>query len=809
MEIQKESLNLTGQQLTPLMSQYWEIKSQYLDSLIFFQVGDFYELFFQDAVTAAQELNITLTSRGNLADQPIALCGVPCHAADFYIIKLARAGFKVIICDQLEEAQQGKIVKRGITRVITPGTMTDSILLNEKKSSYLMILSTIKNNTENNLENNIECSLVIAELLTGLLWSTKLPLSNSLKYLQAELVRFTPDEIIIDENSKESSALINACKLAGYMATLVRKNGFDNQDESHQIGYLNWLKRFDNLEFIPALHTFYRYMYKYQPETLNQFKEINFYNIQDYLYLDAVTQKTLEITESLNNDKNSTLTSAIDETVTPMGSRLLKQWLIQPLKDLTKIKNRQEVIKFFYNHVYLKTELREILKKLPDFERIVGRCLIKKASYHDYQALQNGLIIIDKILNIFQNSNLDSSLNLPCLLAESISLIGNFEPLINFLKLAINENQIGSGFNLELDRLRQDVQIGLNKVLDFEQAEKLKTGINSLKIIYNQVHGYLIEITNTNLGSVPSYYEPYQKLSGRERFTVPELRALEQYITRAKRLVEALEKETFNNITQSVIDHARPLRLLAQAYAQLDLFSSLAHLAATRSYVCPEISSNDLFIKDGRHPVIEKINNQFIPNDLEFVADYRSLIITGPNMGGKSTYLRQSALIVILAHIGSFVPACLARIPLTDMICARIGTGDNLKEGKSTFLIEMEETAAICNIANQKTLVLLDEVGRGTSTEDGIAIARAVVEYLHEKKCMLMLATHYQELTNLEKQIDGIKNLHAVVDQSGHKIIFLHNIKPGAAKSSFGIEVAKISGMPEKIINRAYELLKS
>ena len=344
--------------------------------------------------------------------------------------------------------------------------------------------------------------------------------------------------------------------------------------------------------------------------------------------------------------------------------------------------------------------------------------------------------------------------------------------------------------------------------MEFEQQEKLKTGIGSLKVVYNQVHGYLIEVTNSNLGSVPEHYEPYQRLSGRERFTLPELRLLEQRISQLKRKVESLEKEVFARIISAVVEYARPLRLLAQSYAQLDMLSSLAHLAATRSYVCPELTSkSDLIIKDGRHPVIEKLITNFVPNSLNFSGDNRSVIITGPNMGGKSTYLRQVALTVILGQVGSFVPASAAQLPLLDMICTRIGTGDNLKEGKSTFLIEMEETAAICQVANENTLVLLDEVGRGTSTQDGVALARAIAEYLHSKRCMLMFATHYQELTALESSLVGVRNMHVTVEEIDGNIVFLHNIEPGTAKSSFGVEVAKLAGMPKILVDRAYELL--
>lgn len=787
--MEQQKIDLSKINLTPLMQQYVEIKNQFLDSLIFYQVGDFYELFFDDAVTASRELAITLTAKNNTGEQNIPLCGVPCHAADYYIIKLARAGFKVVVCDQLEDSQQGKIVKRGVTRVITPGTMTESTLLAEKKASYLMILTA---------DGSQNCSLLVAELMTGMLWATTVPLHHNLKYLEAELVRFTPDEIVIAEDAL-SGRLLNACKLAGYMATLVRKSGFDGP-EYNPADFNSWQNKFANGPVVQALQTFYRYMLKYQPQSLNQFNELAIYDPQDYLYLDAVTQKTLEITEGLHGDKLSTLFTALDETVTPMGARTLRHCLAHPLKNLADIQARQQSVSYFVQNVLLRQQLRLLLKNLPDVQRVVGRCLLQKGSYNDYQALKDSLGITQEILPLLTN--------LPENLQQVVGMIGNFEPLYKFLNLAINDNKIGAGFDLELDHLRAQAEHATQKLLEFEQHERLKTGISSLKIIYNQVHGYLIEITNTNLGAVPSYYEPYQKLSGRERFTVPELRALEQTISRAKKVTENFEKEVFAKIVVAVTEHARGLRLLAQSLAWLDFYLALAHLAATRQYCCPEISTaGDFEIVDGRHPVIERLVHRFVPNSLVF-KDYSTYIITGPNMGGKSTYLRQYALIIILAQVGSYVPAAKAKIVICDLICTRIGTGDNLKEGKSTFLIEMEETAAICHAATANSFVILDEVGRGTSTQDGVAIAQAVVEFLHQKGCKLLFATHYHELTQMTR-LGRVGNLHVVVERDGERIIFMHNLIAGPAESSFGVEVAKIAGMPQALIARAYEILSS
>lgn len=790
---------------TPLMKQYHEIKEQYADALVLFQVGDFYELFYDDAKTAAAYLGIALTARGKNKGEPIPLCGVPVHALDYYVTKLIKGGFHVAICNQLEEPKPGTVVRRGVTQVLTPGTLIDPKLLDEKSSSYLLSC----------FPHHDGCGLLFGELLTAQLYATVITGSFE-RQLDVELSRFFPDEIIVPD-SGYGKTLLGFLRQRGYCASLVA----DNEREQEQTALDEWLtKQFqqqirtkltENKALHSALFYFYAYIKRNQQTALEQFKTIHFYSPEDFLLLDSATQKNLELVSNNHDGSNKrTLFAIIDGALTPMGSRMIKKWLLRPLLNKQAITQRQEVIAIFLQSLTLMHQLEQSLKQLGDVERIVGRIALQRAYVHDYISLARALVLIPEIQQLLyphQQSLLFSIIS---------QQLGNFSALVHLLAAAIvdepgNSYIIKKGFDAHLDYLRELKENSHHKMLELEQVEQRATGIQSLKIRYNQVHGYYIEVTKPNAHLVPSHYIRQQTLVGRERYVTAQLQQRQREIMQASHELEQTEQAVFERVKQEVYNHISQLRKSAHALASLDALLGLARVAYNNSYVCPEFTDmRDIMIRQGRHAVVEsESQGHFIPNDTQ-LNDAASLwIITGPNMGGKSTYLRQVALICILAHIGSYVPAKKVNVPLLDRIFTRIGAGDNLAEGKSTFLIEMEETATICTQATERSLVILDEVGRGTSTVDGLAIAQAVVEYLHTQvKARCLFATHYHELTSLASQFPGIVSYYAASKKTENGITFLHTIVPGVADGSFGVEVAKLAQLPPAIIRRAQELVQ-
>lgn len=791
-------------QLTPLMRQYFEIKNNFQDSLLLFQVGDFYELFFDDAKKAASFLNITLTKRGNVNGEPIPLCGVPVHTVDHYLSKLIKGGYKVAICDQLEEAVPGKVVLRGITTVLTPGTLTDSKLLDEKSASYLFSFFPASN----------AWGLLFGELLTARLYATFIP-SRAFKVLEGELSRFFPDEIIIP-NNKEGKDLENYFKQLGYFATMTR---IQELHEHEQTDFNNWLNSQFNSDVLRVInennvlklsvHNFYNYLKKNQEFSLEQFNKVNFYRPEDFLLLDASTQKNLEIVKN-NNDgtgKNS-LFELLDKASTSMGSRMIKKWILRPLIKKDLIIQRQDTLEFLIKELIIKQNLISCFNLIPDVERIVGRIALKRAGFNDYIALARALAVIPKIKNILRENKTE-------LLSLIDSEIFDFSELKNLLNNSLNDDLskdwiIKNRFDENLDKYRQLIENSNNKILELEKKEQLSTGISSLKIRYNQVQGYYIEVTKTNLNLVPDHYIRNQTLSGKERFLTTELQILQMEIEDARNEIKRTEENIFEKIKIEVYEHISGLRRVANALANLDALIGLANVAYENGYVRPTFNvKQEILIEEGRHPIVEHIiGNKFIPNSCELTDKEALWIITGPNMGGKSTYLRQVALICILAQCGSFVPAKNASLPILDRIFTRIGAGDNLADGKSTFLVEMEETASICNHATEKSLVILDEVGRGTSTYDGLAIAQAVVEHIYLNiKARCLFATHYHELTTLQDKFDGIAAYYMASQKTQTGILFLHKIVKGRADGSYGIEVAKLANLPPDLIKRSMEIL--
>ena len=792
---------------TPLMSQYHAIKSEYSDTLLLFQVGDFYELFFDDAKQAAAFLGIALTARGKNKGEPIPLCGVPLHALDHYLHKLVKGGFKVAICDQLEEPKPGSIVERGVTRVLTPGTLTDTNLLDEKSASYIFSF----------FPTTDSWGLLFGELLTAQLFATIIPAASD-RALEAELTRFFPDEVLVPD-TKLSKKYQPYFRRLGYFTTSVQ---YDPTNQEEREALTQWVqnqfthtivKAIDKYESLRlALYYFYAYMRRNQEGALKQFRNISFYKPSDFLIVDAATQRNLELIKNIHDGgRKYTLFSVLDGAKTAMGSRMIKKWLLRPLVNQSAIVQRQDVVQLFMqDNVYMRN-VEDILAHIGDVERVVGRIALNRAPLHDYVFLAHVLTVIPKLRALLSTKK---DIVLMRIIGDSIA---DFSALQALLARALSDDPsrewiIKSGFDTTLDRLRELANNSNKKIIELESDEQEKTKIQSLKIRYNQVHGYYIEVTKANVRLVPEHYSRLQTLVGRERYMISALQQLQQEIERAKYQIGTVEKELFEKIKVEVVSHITLLRKLSYALANIDALLGLAQTAYNNDYIRPSFNDqHDIIIEQGRHPVVEQtLKTQFIPNDTLLTQDQFFWVITGPNMGGKSTYLRQVAQICLMAHVGSFVPAQKADIAFLDRIFTRIGAGDNLAEGKSTFLVEMEETASICAQATKSSLVILDEVGRGTSTFDGLAIAQAVVEYLYyQVQARCLFATHYHELTQLQNVCPGMMSYYAASKKTNNGIVFLYTMIKGVADGSFGVEVAKLAQLPPAVIARAHELVSN
>lgn len=790
-------------QQTPLMQQYHTIKAQYQDTLLLFQVGDFYELFFDDAKQAASFLGIALTKRGKANGQDIPLCGVPIHVLDHYLHKLVKGGYKVALCDQLEEARPGTVVRRGVTRVLTPGTLTQPQLLDDKSASYLCSYVPMHNGY----------GLLFAELLTAQLFATYLPLGSE-RSLENELARFFPDEIIVPKAT--ASLSVSHFKKLGYTVSPFE---VDQQREHLEYEYTAWLHTQFNQETVDAFAQqealrlaffyFYAYIKRNNEAAIASFKSVQLYKPEDFLQIDRMTQHNLELVHNLqDNSHANTLFWVLDGAATPMGSRMIKKWLARPLINHEAIVQRQEVIAWLVQEISEHKKLQDTCASLGDIERVIGRIVLHRAHLHDFRALKDALAYIPRIRQLINNAT--ESMPLMQVISQHID---DFTQLHTLLSAAINEDALNdwtikAGFDAELDAMRALIIHGGQEIIGLERAEQKATGIASLKVRYNEIHGYYIETTKLGAAQVPSHYKRLQSLVGKERFTTAALELLQQNIERAKKEVNHKEVQLFDAIKKEIAKYYTRLRKLAHGLAHLDALNGLAQIAAHYGYVQPIFNTQGLIdIKQGRHPVVERQESaRFIPNDTLLNDQQTMWIITGPNMGGKSTYLRQVALICIMAHIGSFVPAQSANIALLDRIFTRIGAGDNVAGGKSTFLTEMEETALICTQATKASLVILDEVGRGTSTIDGLSIAQAVVEYLvGGPRCLF--ATHYHELTQLSTVHPTIASYYAASTKTKDGILFLYTMVRGVADGSFGIEVAKLAKLPLTIVSRAYDLM--
>ena len=827
---------------TPLMRQYAAVKKEHPTALLFFRLGDFYELFFDDALVASKELQITLTSRNKEKGIAVPMCGVPYHAAEGYIGKLIRKGFKVAICEQMEDPRVAKkLVRREVTRVVTPGTAADSSLGSEE-NNFLAALAQVD-----------DCvGFAALDLSTGEFRATEFSGETALRRVQEELEQLRPRELLYASATPLFEASSNRSLLGraditpkSYEAAFSpgrRQSGFAetplddwifSPDHAiplleNQFGVLS-LEGFGlsgKTAAASAAGAILHYVRSTQRGSLDHVDRIGWYERQNCLVLDAVTVRNLELIEPLfaGSDAGITLFRSIDCAITPMGKRLLRAWLLRPSLELSEINARLDAVEALVRSIVTRDELRRALDGILDLERLLSRVTLETATPRDVLALATSLGKIPAVkaavgtLAVDRLRQLHSSLDDLGDLRDRIETTIVPEPPLSFADGGI----IAAGLDRELDDLRELSRNSKQVLAQIEQRERGRTGISSLKVKFNSIFGYYIEVSKSNLHLVPNDYDRKQTLVGAERFTTPELKEYETKILDAQEKIVDIERRLFTELRTAIAAEAKRVRKTALALAEVDVLGSFAHMAAFRNYSRPQLlESNsetkvgdELEIVEGRHPVIEQQEvaggtDRFVPNDLYLNSTtHNVLLLTGPNMGGKSTYLRQTALIVIMAQMGSFVPARRARMSVIDRVFTRIGASDNLARGRSTFMVEMTETAAILHTATPRSLVLLDEVGRGTSTYDGLAIAWAAVEYLHARvRAKTLFATHYFELTELADQLSGVKNYHVSVKETGGGIVFLRKVEPGAADRSYGIEVAKLAGLPNEVITRARDVL--
>jgi DNA mismatch repair protein MutS len=789
-------------EITPMFKQYFEIKSKYPDTILFFRLGDFYEMFFEDAETVAPLLGLVLTKREAGKDLIAPMCGVPADKSSIYIQKLVEMGFKVAICEQIEETTTKGLFKREVVKIYTPGLLTDLSALSEKEKNYLASLFIEK-----------KAGLSFLELSCGEYIFTELKKDEIL----SEILKREPKEIILSKKL-ENSELVKILKqnIPKAHLSFVEENFFKKEGLKDFNLEIFEFKKYE--EGLKAANAILEYLKIYQPHLVDKISAPQFFYPEEFLFLDESTKRNLELIKNLwDGSEKYSLFWVLDKTQTPMGARLLKEWILYPLKDIKKIQERQEVVKFFVENKTLREELKRILRKISDLERLSTRCALKLANPKEMGLLRESLKYLPEIKDILEK---EKPLFFPKKLEELLKAIEDFSELYELLNNWLVEDPpitlkeggiIKRGVSQELDELLDLKENAFYYLSELEKREKEKTGIPNLRIGYNKVFGYYFEVSKSYLKRVPVYFERKQTLTNVERFVTPQLKELENKILSAEEKIKNLEYELFLELREKVSLYKEKLKTTAKALAELDVFLSLASSAIENDYTMPEMIEEQIFIiEEGRHPVLEKIQGKenFVPNSLEMnKEDATVLIVTGPNMGGKSTFLRQNALIVIMAQMGSFVPAKSARLSIFDRIFSRVGAGDELIKGRSTFMVEMSECAYILKNATSKSLVILDEVGRGTSTFDGMSLAWAIAENLYKKRVFTLLATHYLELTELAKLYSGIKNYHVTVKEWNGEVIFLYKVLPGIANQSYGIEVAKLAGIPQEVVDRAKEIL--
>ena len=790
---------------TPMITQYREIKSQHPGEILFFRLGDFYEMFFEDALLASRELEITLTARDGGTPDRIPMCGVPYHAADGYIAKLIKKGYRVAICEQVEDPKEAKgIVRREVIKIITPGTTMNEQILEEKNNQYLALLYE---------EEGILC-LAAADISTGeCLWSSVRGTDRQEK-MQDYLYQVGPAEIVKVGKIDNFDNLETFCsqKLPGCVFTMWLPEQHENVQavaEKHFSG-INAL----SVQVKSALGYLISYLYNAVKTELKHVGTLRELSSERTMTLDATAIRNLELLRNMRDgSKRDTLLSILDFTATAMGGRRLKRWLEMPLLNIHDIKKRQDVIKELLADISLREVLAEKMKNIHDIERILARLETGNANARDLAALCVTLSVLPEIkTNLLQAGGRLKNLAEGFELHTSLHILLS-NAIVEEPPFSIREGgMIKEGYDIELDQLRNISRESRDWMAEFEARQRSETGIKNLKVGYNKVFGYYIEITKSNIGNAPDNFVRKQTLANAERYIVPELKEFENKILGAQERIEQLEYHIFGQLREQVREHMAALQNTARSLADIDVYLSLAIAADKYNYVCPDLNDKkEIIIKDGRHPVVERLLKKelFVPNDTQLnMTDNRTAIITGPNMAGKSTYMRQVALLVLMAQTGSFIPAKQASISPVDRIFTRVGASDDLASGQSTFMVEMTEVAQILRYATANSLIILDEVGRGTSTYDGISIARAVIEYISSKiKAKTLFATHYHELIELEGCLDGVRNYCVAVKEKGNDILFLRRIIPGGADKSYGIHVAQLAGLPKGLIARAEVLL--
>ena len=797
--------------LTPMMQQYMAIKEQYKDCILFYRLGDFYEMFYDDALTASRELEITLTGKNCGQEERAPMCGVPYHAVDVYLNKLVAKGYKVAICEQAEDPKQAKgIVKREVIRIVTPGTNLSQQALDEGRNNYLMCL----------VYDNNQFGLAITDISTGDFYTTEVA---TLKELYDEIHRFSPSEIICNDSFYMSGASLDDFKDRLHVSVSTLDTWYMDEavsvqkiKEHFKVASLDGLGLTDFPSGTLAVGALLLYLYETQKNTLDNLTKITPYRSGGYMIIDSATNRNLELIETLREkQKKGSLLWVLDKTKTAMGARLMRNWIEQPLIEKKKITARQDAVEELYNDMITREEIREYLNAVYDLERLVTRISYRTANPRDLIAFKTSLGMIPPVKQLLSQAESAE-------LKEIDERMDCLEDIYDLIEKSIQDEppimireggMIKEGYNEDVDKFRLSRTEGKTWLAELEAREKEKTGIKNLRVRYNKVFGYYLEVTNSYKELVPEDWTRKQTLANAERYITPELKELEDMILGAEDKLAALEYDLYCEVRDSIGEQVVRIQETAKAIAHLDVLASLACVAQSNDYVRPSINTKGVIdIQGGRHPVVEKMNNNqmFIDNDTYLDnKNHRISIITGPNMAGKSTYMRQSALIVLMAQIGSFVPAKSANIGIVDRIFTRVGASDDLASGQSTFMVEMTEVANILRNATSRSLLILDEIGRGTSTFDGLSIAWAVVEHISNPKLLgakTLFATHYHELTELEGKLDSVNNYCIAVREQGDDIIFLRKIIRGGADKSYGIQVARLAGVPDSVIDRAKEI---
>ena len=805
-------------EFSPMMQHYLETKKQYKDCVLFYRLGDFYEMFFEDAEIVSRELELTLTGKDCGQEKRAPMSGIPYHAADSYIAKLIEKGYKVAICEQVEDPKQAKgIVKREVIRVVTPGTVIESNLLEEKKNNYIMAI----------YKSGLYFGISVCDISTGEFLATQIVEHNNFARLLDEISRYSPAEIIVSDMMFNSKTEIE--KIKERFETYISKESEESFDGEYELlsGMYNIIddknEKIKNLSdkklAIYAINALLKYLEDTQKTSLDHINTIKIYNTTRYMALDINARRNLEITEKMRDkSKKGTLLWVLDKTSTSMGGRLLRRWLNDPLIDRKEINDRLDAVEELKDSIILRGDVVEALKKVYDIERLAGKISYGNANGRDMISLKNSVKQLPEIKKVLSTTGA----GLLKEIYENIDTLNDIYEIIE--KSIVDEPPIGVkdggiikiGYDPEIDKLKLATTEGKKWILELEAKEREQTGIKGLKVGFNKVFGYFIEVTKSNLSMVPDRYVRKQTLTNCERYITEELKNLENQILGAEERVVTLEYNAFCEIRSSIEKQIQRIQKTATLVSTLDVLVSFATVAEDMNYVKPEVDNGGVIdIKEGRHPVIEKMisNSNFVPNDTYLDEEGNRLaIITGPNMAGKSTYMRQVALITLMAQVGSFVPASYAKIGVVDKIFTRVGASDDLSMGQSTFMVEMMEVATILKEATKNSLVILDEIGRGTSTYDGLSIAWAVAEFIADKeKCgaKTLFATHYHELTKLENKVEGVKNYSIAVKEKGEDIIFLRKIVDGGTDESYGVHVARLAGVPQVVTKKANEILQS